>query len=508
MSIYNEESNVIDRQEVIHIQRAEIEQCYNKDLVIQTAKGFLLSMLTSKGGLSIEEGEVMVEEEVEKEEKVEKAVKTKAIDPFREYLKEVFDPLIDPVFTTLLRFGVLVAAINTVVDRSTKKKKKIVTIVPPKYYKLEIITLDDFTVKYKIHPQEGLNASTQLMVFTHPGYEPESSTGRFRSMLAPCVDSINSIRRVQELNLDALHQRAHPPVALVKKEDASNLAESMALNSTDAEEKIFNIRKDKKSYEIREYYHEQMDSRAKIRKVYPSDSDYNGKKAIANGYGRMKMFYPTVVDNVHRIPFGWEISNTQPPLPELVPDLNMQEQSHAEKMMALLRIPVAMVLSVQRNRTDITQRIDDADFEMMEKTIGFWKKIILEFFETVYALMFTGKKLKEIKFSLPTITFINSTSLYQLYNQNIINLQTLQKKIIEINNLDEGDIADKPNIIDRPPVGGSYNDTTLMIDATVKNLNAQSKSVTENIKISQQMADTAEKSAQEASKKRKREESG
>lgn len=469
------------------IQKGVIAECYKQDLVIQTAESFIYSILMSKGGIQIEN---------ENEE---------AEDEFQKYLKDTFNPLIRQVLRHFLCYGSAAFAIS---EHKVKGEKPIlkVNIVPTKYYTVKIITYSDFTTEYAIEPLS--KDMAEINFVTQDGHEPNPQSGELRSMLAPCVQNIKFISRMQELYVDATTQRVHPPVLLVKSDETKNIAAEIALTSTDAEEQLFNIRKHKKAYQITQYAEDVVDNFARMKKIRPDDSEYNDKNHVTNLYGKRKIFYPTVVDNVHQTPMGWEVSGTQPQIPETIVELPMLESSHSEKMLALLRIPIALVLSIQRNRTDITQRIDEGDYIIMQRTIQFWKNAIIKFIDEVYKKMFFySKEKRDIKFAIPTIPFINSTSLYQLYNQNIINLDTLKTRLIDINNLSPNDIAEKPNYIVRPPPGGSYNDTTMMLEATVDNLKAQSKSVRENIDISQQMADTAEITAKENAKKRKSEES-
>jgi len=178
---------------------------------------------------------------------------------------------------------------------------------------------------------------------------------------------------------------------------------------------------------------------------------------------------------------NYEVSPQQPPLPAPINDMTVYENSYAEKVMAIMRLPIALVMSIQRrSAVNNAQRVDDSDFLLVQRTLKEWQRILKNFFEHYYEEIYNTV---DIEMFVRSVPFLDTYNLLLMFYQDIISPDALKRRVVEINNLDENDIANKPNIIRKVPLNGSEKHTTPNMLASLENIAMQNAEIDAKIKL-------------------------
>jgi hypothetical protein len=199
---------------------------------------------------------------------------------------------------------------------------------------------------------------------------------------------------------------------------------------------------------------------------------------VMDGHGKgtkRRKFYQTTEDNRFLLPVGLKLSQPQPTLPELMPDLLTYESNRREDIVGCYGIPASFILSGAKNTSKLSNNtIDDNDFVLWTKTLQTFEIMLTDLILEVYLQIHQDLKGKSnVQFIIPQQPNITNTGLYQLYNQDVIDQPTMKKYLLDMNGLRQTDAAKAPNNITRPVPGTNENQTTAVMDAKVRVMNAE-----------------------------------
>jgi hypothetical protein len=303
-------------------------------------------------------------------------------------------------------------------------------------------------------------------------HEPNPVTGEIRSMLAPFVHVHRSHILKRKCHDIAVMQSSHPPVMIQQapeKESFSNI-----LQTTQLGQSPLGILADERSKQQKlEHYVDAQDTKIENFNNIPHDSFLNSAVPITSKSNQR--FYPTPTDNLHPVPAGYVMASAAPPA---IPQNDYLEFEHTKdlKICSAWRVPPSIANLDRAKSSSKHDSIGDNDMEMFSKTVQFFAKQIIDCVTYMYAVYVNTPvdKLK-VKFELPLLPWVSTRSLYELYGQNIIHFNSLQTRLIQINGLNEDDMAVGENEITRPPPGGNENMTTAMMENKERALAADAR---------------------------------
>lgn len=355
-------------------------------------------------------------------------------------------------------------------------------LVYPNYVRAKNLSItkvlnSDYTTSIKIRrtnrtsPQDADYTEPDIFYYEWPGYAPDWD-GVFHSQLASLVD-VNEAFLLKEKCLEAaIMQSSHPPVLYQEaahKQDISESSMQIGYAETHLGEMATELEK-QKSYEqvVR------AQNNKYVNHVWiPDRSLLNQTTPLSERSG--VTFYPTPVDNLHIVEKGYVVA---PQITPAVPQQNFLEfEASKDRKIALAwGIPPSIALADSQKTSASGNSIGDNDLEYFAKKMKFEEKQITDFITAVYKtfLSIPENSKADVIFDLPTIPWISARALYEMYNQNIINHETLQRQTLRLNGMSDNDRTLVPNIIVRPAPGCSENTVTAMIEARANNINADS----------------------------------
>jgi hypothetical protein len=380
------------------------------------------------------------------------------------------------------------------VERQTPEGvRKILTPnnVPLINLEIEKTVKEDYSVKTTIRKSLHLTETRDLKpdgdadIYYYEWDRPPSVyTGNLTSTLSPFLhvhESFSTKRRFHDM---AVMQSSHPPVII---QQAPNTALSAAERVTvgGSGESVLAV------------FGEEADHRANVQKIVevheakymnhaeiPDDSFM--KLELPDGPNKRQRFYPTPVDNLFPLNNGYVVSPAITPATPQSDFLDFQKHKDLQIASAWGIPPSIANLDKGKSATGANAIVDN-DLEVFAKTVQYYQKQIVDFVTYVYAiylpLVSNDTTSDGISFELPIIPWVSTRALYELYNQNIISFDTLQRHAAKINGLRDEDIATEPNEITRPPPNGSENVTTAIMRAKVEVMMAEAEERREKAKL-------------------------
>lgn len=426
---------------------------------------------------------------------------------FQLYVSESITPILPFAFDSLVKYGYVAYKVIKKRDKKLKRIRALPVVVEHEIYDVDIITTQSLethiVVKDNCSSGDGLKSDFSL--FSIPGCLPSRTTGKINSIVSNVAKESMYINQIQEANLSALRQRAHPPILLQQIQEA-NIG-TVKFETPTVEQQVLKEKDAISQIEIQNFREDLHNSIAILKDVRPVDSVVDNQDIKSTRFaGARRKAYQTPEDNMFRIPPGYEVAPHQAPMPEIVGDIAAMETLYTEKVLAAFRIPMAIIFSINRHSGNnaSVQRIDNNDFVVMQKTVKLWKSYLISFCEDVYKEMMQidNKEEIDVEFDLETVPYIDAHSVYQMYNQNVIDEKSMKKRILEQHDLAWEDMATKPNIILRPPPNGSEDHTTPMMQAKLEVLRAEAYNKKQMVKVKQQ-SETKETPPNNNTKKRK-----
>ena len=453
MSNGRKEYAVVDPNQI-----AEVNHLRKKDIFIISAIEFLKGVLFAKD-----------------------LEATESSEEFSGFLNKYYLPFLERAFVDIISYGFVAYRFNKFSDGDIKEY--IPVVVNAQFYTVLIETKANYSVVY--HIQEGVGMGGNFIaspekidppgmhLFVCERYAPDQVDGTLNSPLSKLITEAAFFNEIVESQVTAISQRAHPPVLLQRMTESNT--HHAKFEAVAMEELLLNEEAEKVVYEEETMMDAAEKNLGKMKRLRPATSHRNQKRIVNKTNGYSRLLYQTHEDNMYIIPKGFEVCPHQPVMPEPVQNITEYETHYAEKVMALLKLPVALVLSVQRRSTvNNAQRVDNNDFVLAQRSTKEWQRILVDFVTGVYRKRFNDDD-KKRKFYLRTVPFIDTFNLLLMFNQDIISQDALKKRVIEINNLENSDIANGPNRIEKVPFNGSERHTTPYMEAAIKNLKADTE---------------------------------
>jgi hypothetical protein len=351
--------------------------------------------------------------------------------------------------------------------------------VPPIALTITKVLKNDYTVDVKIRRTNRVGVTTLdsdtndgIFYYEWVEHEPDIRDGSIGSRLAPFLDINESFLLKQKCLDSAILQSSHPPVLYQESPNKTDLNEAN-MTIAFAESYLGEMALER---EKNETYKQQVIAHENkfLNHVWiPANSILNQQIPLSEN-NRLR-FYPTPIDNLHTVPKGFVVA---PQIAPAIPQQNFleYEASKDRKIALAWGIPPSIALADSQKSSASGNTIGDNDLEYFAKNIQYYQKQIIDYITEVYKtfLILYGNGQPDVVFELPIIPWISARALYEAYNQNIINFETLQTHTLRINGLSETDRALVPNVFVRPPPNGSENTVTGMIEARIANINAES----------------------------------
>jgi hypothetical protein len=306
-------------------------------------------------------------------------------------------------------------------------------------------------------------STSNYHIFIWPGMKPNAVTGKHNSVISSLVVDHWKMQRLKEMEEKANIQRSNPSYVMEPAiSGGSGSATDMAIHTTSTPFGVVNSAKNQEQRLI-----DAMNERMLAEALRPALGIHTGPDGRKSAIKKESTFET----NSHYIPHGYKGASSQPPLPEIPANVLEQDLAYNKLVFASYGIPFSLALgdgkTASSGGSKQTANLGgERDMEMFQKSLLQAIKSIEAFYTEVWFHSFPGSTRREdVKFNLRIVPFTSSGALHGLYNQGIIHEKSLKRRLAQVHGLSEDDIATEKNIITRPPMHGTENHTTAIMDA-------------------------------------------
>ncbi len=421
--------------------------------------------------------------------------KVETTEEFDFLLREYWPPMIHEALFHCFIFGYLVwvEALNTdeTSISSSEQPVFIPRIVHRSLYDVNIITKRDYSRYYEIvqsesFPIEGAGeGNVKLNFFVMPGHEPDSYTGEHRSLCSLVSWDFKNIVGLERTFNRCLQQRARPPIVVEEKEEGGNIKTTTEANSTKvyAETILPHLDYPHQMTALSESKAEFMLENVLEKKLNDESSSINISKRARNDQEEelllpRKKYLPffqlnTTEDNIYPLPSGYTLSSKQPEVPEFNVDFIQLQDRYRDKVFSIyeLSAPSVFPTLASSSGNSTTIKLDDNDLKKMNQTVRKARDMMLKLLQEIYVKIYQVPKM-DVKLKFPLAPNATITQILMAVDQDVISWDYAKDLIIQILGLPDDAKFDGENIHNRPRVGGNENTITNMINARIKNIEA------------------------------------
>ena len=411
------------------------------------------------------------EEEAEQEEDVE------LTDPFYlEYFHKYYKLLEARALEYLIPLGYFVYRVLPVQDAYFDfKLMNMPIIVPRENYNLVQRIYHDGHTEWVIFNIAGgknsQNPDPTMQVFFMPGCQPDSITGQHRSYISALMEHGRYVSDLYRLHLEAVAQAAKPTYAIEANQNGnSSLLATTVVPTTDSA--LLSAQKQDKADKmvtnklladavrlVRSVHHS-VPSRGE--RLYHSDPF--GGDGAGESFGDS-----TDDDALFLIPPDYKSAGSQPAIPQPQKDVLTFSAEWKEQVVSTFGIPVAFLLGSSKNSAkQNTNNASENDVEQWQRRHWAYLSMMNDAAEAMYLLCFPELQgHSNLEFFLISFSYLTSGAIQRLYEQSVIHDKARKRLLIRLGNLLPADMAEEPNKIYHPPMNGSENATTEIMESRV-----------------------------------------
>lgn len=457
----------------------ELIEKAHSDIIHNICRGILIRSLKSMN-VRVESlsGGKREREDDEEESKSEETSESKTTE---EFINRYWNGVIEDVIFYGTTLGFFVYTI-TEVETPLKGKKSVFIkkpfILPQDSYSVDICITPEYVCYYGVTGEKSekdlskVGYDSNLKYFGIPGYEPSKEGGRYKSIVASSLQGSKWIDQLYDSFVKANIQRSHPPIVL-QESSTGKAAESNLVNLEKLGTGLAGLQNDK----AREEAAQKQESLNGSREYTMSLGNQGQAVASSKGDGNQvsSVFRPTTVDAIFPLPSGYEMATPQPPMPEPQPDLLNYDATRMRQVCALYGIPSSSIVSEARSKSGTsTTATDDNDNLALQRTLHFWQRVIRGFLTEVYLTIRQDLKGEsDVQITIPIIPYTSTTKIHEFVDRNIIATKKGKEYVAAIAGLSAEDILDGENEHLVPPMHGNENQTTALIKAKEKVMNAE-----------------------------------
>ncbi len=454
----------------------KLESMFRQDVFNQAAFKVIIDNLIG-GGIQIfpaDSGKVITEE-------------------FQFLIKEYWPTFTIDMLAHLFCFGYAVRAnvLNreaTTISDSSKQPIYIPKCIHRRLYNLVIKRMKDFSTVYEIRRIDSVADPDPQPVDMHlvimKGYAPDEFTGEHKSICSKLWWDYKILMGIERSFVSFVQQRAHPPVVIeVQEQKHVNTTSEMNSTATYVETILPHLNNENEATALTEKQAENVIANARMESSPLPQGSYlrlrldlmeEGHLLNKNILGYAKPH--TIEDNIHPLPEGYTMSSRQPELPDFPIDFMQLCDRFRDKTFSLYGIPPARAFptltSSSGNSTTI--KLDDNDLQRMNQTMRIIRDMALGFLEESYVDIYKVDRV-DIKMKFPLYPNATLMQLFTAIDQNMIEERYGHEIAIQIMGLPEDAYFEGENEHKRPRVNGNENTVTEMIEARIRNINADSK---------------------------------
>ena len=350
------------------------------------------------------------------------------------------------------------------------------SLIPREYYDLVCrYWYKDGRTQWFVCPKnrilEGVddNGDPNFHIFFVEGCMPHIPSGKHNSIATPTRIQSKYVAQMYENNMRADTQRAHPPVTIEQQVQGGQSVPLAPFASpglleyegTKSQEKVVAAIAESTMITSLQY---QIGAKREADDMVTSTASES----------TVKKFKSSFEDNLQYVPTGWKLG-TQPQLPEGQKELPAYVAAKDEHILCQHGVPPSLVLSGARNSSKTsTNQIDEGDFTQFQRTLTIEMNMLCNFGTEMYLSTFpelNGKS--DLLFKLPIIPYTTPSAVQRMYDQAAIHNEARVGMLLALNGMSEDDRLLEEEEITRPPLQGNENQTTAVMKAKVRVMNAE-----------------------------------
>lgn len=444
----------VDKHEALRTQNI-----FRRDVVCQNARKTLGRHLFAVGLRLVDsEGEEVADERT------------------RRIVNAFFQPALEDALDHLICFGTVVWR---VVQRPVggRKKVRVPYVVPMELYSMEILVERDYTNVVNVIPVGETGPDEDMQVFEMSGEHPDHVSGMLRSTMSTLVKHTMMQAQLEKLMMRVEWQRANPVTVIgydMKALGQGTPEDVQRINFTEtsiradmAEQRMDTFRET--TMELRVADQENRDDMARSSGTLLDTVITSAHTEQAN-----EVVEPAFFSNRYSLPPGRVISAAQPQIPEAPAHVLEFERLRQEHVMNAFGIPLTMSIGGRKGGAGSQAResIDDNDLMVFLRTLRRFQGELVELATQMFEVT-NGKDAVGMTFTLELIPTIPNHVLFALEEQDVIATDKRNSMACYLNGLEPSSVANAPNRHDRPPIKGSDNATSRIMDAKYRVMRAE-----------------------------------
>ena len=310
-----------------------------------------------------------------------------------------------------------------------------------------------------------------LVLAPCPEFAPSTTTGEHRSPLAVTLSDITFVTKLEEEFLAGVKVRSTPIMIIEHNPEVLRL-------SKEINEPLPGMPDLQRRYKINDKISEKLgrDQSDTQKSGNPLQKSEDHAAYMSGGSALEKMYnsqtrkslraraYDLDSDNTKILPVSLKMAQTQPHIPQALPELIRFQEALREKIVAMYGIPPSMVMFAHNaGQKQSVQTADVQDEVIFKRTIRQGKNVVTNMFKMIYRFICHDRiTVNQIPFdiNLNITQLAHPEQLFRNHQQGFIDHDKLKSLILEATGLDETDGAKGEVDIAYIPVNGTERQTT------------------------------------------------
>jgi hypothetical protein len=255
---------------------------------------------------------------------------------------------------------------------------------------------------------------------------PDAINGRIQTPIRSLLNDFNEKRQMEKFNLQACYSLSHPVGILVPKELTSDEINSR-MESTEFGQNGLNDAKDNAKYYYMNSINDNLQS--KIREIQTQfENQMEEDKAYFIDASDGKVTKTRLINTIERskpLPAEMDLTKNNPPLAQAPNHIPEMHHRWTENVAKVCQLPYSL-LSKDKMSGATGKQYVDADFKLLQETIGDLSLVMESVFKNLYTILEMDD---DEEFSLHPQPFMDFDMLLQLYDKALIDKEQIQTQI-------------------------------------------------------------------------------